>query len=72
MCGAERPGEGPGSDLADPGWVGAVELAGVAVASAPGRAAAGGAFDQASGEAEAEPGDLLGDLALAAFGVDCC
>ena len=49
-----------------------MELAGVAVAPAPGRAAAGRAFDQASGEAETEPGDLLGDLALAAFGVDCC
>jgi len=39
------------------------------VASAPGRAAAGGALYEASWEEEAELGDLAGDLALAAFGV---
>ncbi len=46
-----------------------MQVAGVAVAPAPGRAAAGGAFDQAAGQAEAEPGDLVGDLVLAEFGV---
>ena len=48
--------------------VGAVQVAGVGVAPAPGRAAAGGALDQAAGQAQAEPGDLVGDLALAEFG----
>jgi len=46
-----------------------VQLAGVAVAPAPGRAAAGHALDQASGQAQPELGDLGGDLALAVFGV---
>jgi len=39
------------------------------VAPAPGRAAARQSVGQAYGEAEAEPGNLAGDLALAAFGV---
>jgi hypothetical protein len=32
-------------------------------------AAAGGALEQAAGQAQAEPGDLVGDLALAEFGL---
>ncbi len=71
LGGAERPGDGLGSDLADPRRVGAGQVAGVAVTPAPGRAAAGGGLDQASWEAEAERGDLVGDLALADFGVGC-
>ena len=62
---AERPGDGPGSDFADPRRVGAVEMGGVAAAPAPRGAAAGGALDEASGQARAERGDLPGDLALA-------
>jgi hypothetical protein len=46
-----------------------VELGRVAVAPAPGRATARGALHEASGKAEAELGDLGGDLALAASGV---
>jgi len=46
-----------------------VQLAGVGVAPAPGRAAAGHALDQASGQAQAKLDDLGGDLALAAVGV---
>jgi hypothetical protein len=45
-----------------------VEVAGVTVAPAPGRAAASGALDEASGKAQAERGDLVADLALAVFG----
>src|SRR6266568_4873307 len=68
LGGAKGAGDGLGSDLADPRWVGAVQVAGVGVAPAPGRTAAGSALDQAAGQAQAEPGDLVGDLALAEFG----
>jgi uncharacterized protein YjbJ (UPF0337 family) len=47
-------------------------VAGVAVASAAGRAAAGGALDEVSGKARAERGDLVGDLALAVSGAGWC
>lgn len=45
---AERPGDGPGSDFADPRRVGAVEMGGVAVAPAP-RGAGPGTPDPAAG-----------------------
>jgi len=32
----------------------------------------GGALDQAAGQAQAERGDLVGDLALAVLGAGCC
>ena len=47
-------------------------MGGVAVAPAPRGAAAGGALDEASGQAQAERGDLLGDLALAVLAAGWC
>lgn len=55
-----------------------MQVAGVGVAPAPGRAAAGGALNQVAGQAGAELGDLVGDLALAGSvlagveGMPCC
>lgn len=72
---AQGPGDGLAAYLADPGRVGAMSLGGVTVAMARGGATAGRAHDQAAGQAictRPEFGDLGGDQAVAALGLQSC
>jgi hypothetical protein len=66
FLGGEGPGDGAGAGFAGPGGVGAVEdgRAGAAVAAGP--LAAGGAAGERAGQGDADPGELVLDLLVAA------